>query len=75
MGNKCSLHKNLCSKIFTNITDKLRKWKNTKFDQKRIRLPEPLECSICLDNDIIFEDELGLLSCKHHFHKQCIAEW
>ena len=29
-------------------------------------------CAICLEN---FEDEVGLLSCNHYYHVNCITEW
>ena len=32
------------------------------------------ECSICLENDVTIETG-GALSCKHTFHRSCIAKW
>ncbi|XP_017213655.1 RING finger protein 122 [Danio rerio] len=31
-------------------------------------------CAVCLE-DFRMSDELGLLACKHAFHKRCLLDW
>jgi hypothetical protein len=35
---------------------------------------DPLECAICI-MEYEEDDQIRILPCKHHFHKDCVDEW
>lgn len=45
-----------------------------KFDPAQFKEADKRECRICM-NEFTRGEELRLLQCFHHFHKQCIDSW
>ena len=44
-------------------------------EESNINIEEHLDdCSICLEN-IIYEEHKKITTCKHTFHKECMARW
>ena len=50
------------------------KFKKDDFKNAGVDNQDKLECRICMTE---FEDgdTLRMLTCMHHFHKQCIDKW
>lgn len=45
-----------------------------KIDEKMIGPEGKAECSICMD-DVILDEEVMILPCKHWFHEVCVKAW